>query len=281
MKNIKLEELEKQQAIEKHNFQIDHFTQQRVTESWKFVGKLLAVSSMRRAINSQELLGLKLFQSEERYKEIGFDNFVEFLNSEHSPCTKSQYYERIKLLESEGEQAFDLLNEFGVSNSVRKLLSSGNYDAIEIVDGVLTIGDQTADLSNAKLVRSLIESYADDCKRLTTENAKKQTKLETAEKTITDGFAEVEKLKRAASERDQFETILTKLMLDLRNFAKVCKELSEEQKAEKTEDSLRCVAEGYYEVADALGSGKQLTTKDKSDIDNIIDTVLDTDFDDD
>jgi hypothetical protein len=277
MKNEKLLELETKQAIEKHAFQVDHFKLQRIAESWKFAGKVLALSSIRRAINSQELLGLKLFQSEERYKDLGFDNFVEFLNSEHSPCTKSQYYERIKLLDSEGEQTFDLLNELGVSNSTRKLLASGNYDAITIENGILKIGEETADLSNAKLVRSLIESYADDCKKLTAKSAKDLEKIEKLEKTIENGRSDYEQLQRRIdADETPREKTFSKLVSSFNQFIGTLPNLDETE-SEKAEANLEMIWYLLEHSRKSLGSNKTFTSGDTSSLDPL---VADVDFDD-
>jgi hypothetical protein len=272
-----LKELETKQAIEKHQFQIEHFTETQKNETLIFVGKLQAVSSMRRALNSQELRGLQIFQKEERHFHLGFETFVDFLNSEYSPTTKSQYYERIKILETEGDQVFDLLSEVGVAVSTRKLLASGNYDAITIENGILKIGEETADLSNAKLVRSLIESYADDCKKLTAKSAKDLEKIEKLEKTIENGRSDYEQLQRRIdADETPREKTFSKLVSSFNQFIGTLPNL-EESETEKAEANLEMIWYLLERSRKTLGSNKTFTSGDTSSLDPL---VADVDFDD-
>ncbi len=278
----KLQNLKEQHAIEEHQLRIGEFTEQQKEETLLFVGKLQAVSVIAKALNSQEVRALELFQQEGRYRHLGFDNFVEFLNSDYSKVTKNQYYDRIKLLEAEGDSRFDLMNEVGVSLSTRKLLAAGNYEAITIDGDTLKIGEETADLSNVRLVRTLIESYANDLKRLSGENATKQKKIETFESQIEEGAKQLETLRRQVDQKGQTEygAIFTTTILKLSEFVKFVGKLSDAEKQEFAETALGTISVQFGLLSKAFGVNRSLTANPETGIDPLVEKVMADGFDD-
>lgn len=181
--NDKLQKLKEKHELEEYQVQVDSFNESQKEESLIFLGQIRAVGALARGFSSQEIRALELFQQENRYRHLGFSTFVEFLNSDYCPkITKAQFYERLALLNAEGNQVFDLLNEIGVAASTRKLLAAGEYDAIIFDGDKVRIGESEAALSDVRAVRALIESYADDCKRLKDENKKQTEKIEKGKK---------------------------------------------------------------------------------------------------
>jgi hypothetical protein len=164
----KLQLLKEKHELEEHQVQVDDARTKRLKRAYMFLGGIHTVQKMANSLKAQELRAIEAIETEKLYSDMGFETFNDFLKSEESPISKSSYYEKIKLLNNENEQVFDLLNEIGVAQSVRKLLGSGDYDAITIEGDKVRIGENEADLSNFKVIKDLIESYADDCKRLNT-----------------------------------------------------------------------------------------------------------------
>ena len=79
------------------------------------LGGFNVANRIAQSLSAELMRALVIFQEEKMFESLGYDNFVEFLNeSEYAPMTKSQFYERVKLLETEGDMTFDLLNSLSV-----------------------------------------------------------------------------------------------------------------------------------------------------------------------
>lgn len=134
---------------------------------------------------SQVLLALKKFQEEEAYKAYGCQTWVEFLKqTPELDMSKSQYYKLIGILETEGSEAFDLLNSLNVPLSARKKLGAG---AIQIEGEELVINEQRVPLNDPKKIKRAISQVVNEVDKVTTraskaeqENAKLKQKLEQA-----------------------------------------------------------------------------------------------------
>ena len=278
----KLTKLKEQHQIEEHQFLTDEHKQQQRDNALMILGGIRVADKIATSISSQVMNALITFQDERMYLNFGFDNFVDFLqNSEVSPMSKGEFYKRKEIFEAEGEKLFDLMNEVGVSFATRKLLSSGNYDAISFDGDKLKIGDQEADISNARLVRALLESYADDYKRVKTESEKAKVKLKTAEGTITSGYQQIELLqKQLDGGKESYDSVLTKLIVDLSSFAQIVEKLSDPEKKDKADFALRTLSHQFSFISDAFGMKKTLTTGENIEVDGLTQKVLDEGFDD-
>ena len=121
----KLQKSEKHELEEYELLSVES-KEKRRQQALMFLGGIHTVGRISKALGSQEMRALETFQIQELYLDLGFENFVDFLNDDLSPITKNQYYDRIKILKSEGDQVFDLLNNAGISVSKRKLLGRGH-----------------------------------------------------------------------------------------------------------------------------------------------------------
>lgn len=231
----KLKNLEEKHQIEKHKFLTDDFDQKQRDHALMILGGVRVADKIADSISSQVMRALITFREEQRYLSLGHENFADFLDkSDYSPMSKATYYRRKEIFDAEGEKLFDLMNEVGVSMATRKLLAAANYDAIEIDGDTLKIGDETADLSNARLVRTLIESYADDCKRLKTEAEKKSAKIEALNKQIETGANQYQKLAKAvdaANGGHPHDIALMRLLAAFHNLRLEAEQLSKEEKS--------------------------------------------------
>lgn len=139
--------------------------QRRAEQAALFVlGGIRAVDRAASALSSECLRALIRFQEEKRHEALGFERFADFLDeSEYSPMSKAQFYERKAVLDKEGDIVFDLLNDLGVSIRKRKLLGKGNVE----LDGETVIiksdggEDIEIELTNRSRLLETITALAD------------------------------------------------------------------------------------------------------------------------
>jgi hypothetical protein len=197
MNNTALEQLKDKHLQEEWELLSEEAKQQSRDKAIFLLGGIRVADKISNSISSQVMNAMCLFQKENLYHGFGFVRFVDFLEqSEFSPMSKNQFYKRKEVFDREGEQMFDLMNELGVSLAVRKQLSAGNYEAITIEGNTLKVGDQSADLSDFRLVKSLIESYSDEVRKLTGQATRAEEKSAKLEKTVEEGSKQVESLMR-------------------------------------------------------------------------------------
>ncbi len=104
------------------------------------MGGINAVNGLSIALSAQVMRALQECQDEKIHENFGYQRFADFLdNWPHSPMTKNQYYDRIKLLENEGDIVFNLLNDLNFPMYKRRLLGKGNIqlegETVIVVDG--------------------------------------------------------------------------------------------------------------------------------------------------
>ncbi len=279
----KLEKLKEDHQIEVHKMRVADATDSRKARAFMFLGGVHAVNKLVKSLDSNFLRGIQAIEEEKLYVDLGFDVFVDFLDSEYSPMSKSTYYNKIKILETEGDNVFNLMNEIGVSVATRKLLAAGNYDAISFDGDQLKIGEETADLSNIKMVRALIEAYATDLKKVTGDAETKQAKLEKAELVITAGTKELSNLQRKidAEKSEGYGGKFARLILELSNFASFANSLSDAEKADKRDFALKTIADQFGYISESFGVSYNLTTGNASaDLDELTAQIISEGFED-
>lgn len=248
----KLQKLEEQQQLERWKLLTDEEKEARKEETLLLVGGMLTVNRMADSLKSQEIRALEKIQNEKRYIDLGFEKFVDFLNSSYCKVSKSKYYNYKEILDSEGDNNFDLLNEYGIPLRTRKLLAESNYGDIEIDGDIIKIGDDEADLSDLKMVKALIEKFSDDCRQLTDKSQKQTDNIKKLESTIEKGKAEVEELQRALEDAhtSSYDKALMTILLD---FVKLNEEAQKtEITASRREADLRSVWNQMLNYKDTL-----------------------------
>lgn len=199
--NLSLEKLKEKHEKEEWALQTEDVKTRKQNQVFMLLGGIQVANKISKSIDSQIMNALITFQEEEMYLNLGFDNFADFMqNSEYAPFKKSEFYKRRDIYLAEGGQLFDLMNEIGVSYSVRKQLAAGNYDAISFEGDKIRVGDEEADLSNMRMVKTLIESFADEARKNRDDAQRKQEKLERAEQQVTKLSGELSSLKSEDSE---------------------------------------------------------------------------------
>lgn len=169
----RIRQVEEQVAEEHVQDHLDYHQQKLRDKALLIVGGFKTATRIANAINSEVMRALELFQEEKVYQAFGYSTFVDFLEeSEHSPMSKTQYYERRSILEKEGDAMFDLLSGLGMSIRKRKLLGRGNVE----FDGDKVIvhdGDEQTEIEITDRTR-LLETLT----ALADANADKSAKLE-------------------------------------------------------------------------------------------------------
>jgi hypothetical protein len=178
------EQLEKRGHAQLTNAQ----QQQQVIQASMLVGGAVALETVGRKIaeqlSSATFRALEQLAETEAYKALGFETFVDFLNSSYSPLNKSQFYERKALLEREGDQTFDLLNSLNVPITVRRRLGSG----MVTVDGdTILVGSDRFELESRAQIVEVIKTLAN--------------KTVQQERTIEKGKQQLTKLKKKLDEQ--------------------------------------------------------------------------------
>lgn len=195
-KNTALEKLKEEHQKEEWALQSGEVKNKKQAQVFMILGGVHVANKIASSINSQVMNTLIEFQEKQMYLELGYENFVDFLsNSEYAPMSKSEFYRKRDIFLAEGGELFDLMNEIGVSMNVRKQLAAGNYEAIVIDGDKVRVGDDEADLSNMRMVKTLIESFAEEARKNKEDAGKKQEKLERAEQQVTKLAGELQAFK--------------------------------------------------------------------------------------
>lgn len=107
-------------------------TEERARLGWKLVGSVTTLevvsNNVSKWLEADAIRSLETIEEEKLYLDMGFDRFVDFLNSDHCRLGKNGYYERRALLQKEGVQMFDLLNGLQISMRKRKQIGHGNIE---------------------------------------------------------------------------------------------------------------------------------------------------------
>lgn len=160
----------------------------RKIEIIEFVGAAKLMNKITVSFGSQLLLSLKKFQEEEGYKAYDCKTWVEFLaKTPELDLSKSQYYERIKVLESEGSEVFDLLNSLNVPLSTRKQIGSGDV----LIEGEeLIIRDQRIPLNDPKKIKRALTQVVEQIERVEAKTAKADKENEKLKKKLAEAKEE-------------------------------------------------------------------------------------------
>jgi hypothetical protein len=166
----------------------------RTIDDAQMLGAVKATMSIGRTLAIGAFQRLRKMIEDETYKSFGYATAVDFLNSEHSPLTKNQYYDRLAAVTREGEEVFDLLNSMDISLRNRKLLAKGEI-RIEGEDVVVGHEDheERVPIADRLGVKTLIATLVE--KTVTVEQ-----RLAQEQKKNTIGQKDNEKLKRQLAE---------------------------------------------------------------------------------
>jgi hypothetical protein len=197
----------------------------------EFVGAAKVMNKLAITLSSQVLLGLKHFQEQEGYKEYGCKTFVEFLEQHPElDLSKSKYYRLSEALETEGPDAFDLLNGLNIPLSSRKKLGTG---AIQIEGDDLVINDQRVPLDDPKRIKRAISQVVAEVDKATSKASKAEKENEKLKKKLEQAVEEA----RAAAiiPRDDTDPANQAYLRVIASLTELTRELGELSQAEAAE----------------------------------------------
>lgn len=177
----KINRIRDEQADETLDAMLAASAQRNQQRAFIALGALGAFDNLARTLSAQVIRGLDAFREAKLHESLGFPHFDDFLReSQYSPVSKSQFYERRKVLEQEGDAIFDILNGLSVPISKRKLIGRGSL-AIEGDNLILKSEGEEIEISLRDRTRIVetISSLADKTFELD-KKLKKQTAVKAA-----------------------------------------------------------------------------------------------------
>ncbi len=165
---------------------IAHRERQKV-RLWQIVGATKLANRLVESLGAQAVHAIEQVRDQKLYIPAGYETIRDFLDRDpESPMSYDQFNRRTKLLESEGDVIFDLLNSLNVPLKDRKMLAG----QIEIDGNEIRIGDTCVRKDDEAAILNLI----------TTQHAKlleQQRTNDRLTKKIKKGEEDFEKLKRS------------------------------------------------------------------------------------
>lgn len=259
--NNKLEKVKNDHAREVLNEMNVTAIERRKIDAFFLLGRITQTEYITQAIaaglGSQAIRALHQFGEEKMYELLGYKTFAEFLdNSPHAPMTRHQFYERLKVLMSEGDALYDLLTEMGVSISTRKLLTKGER-RVEVDGDELVIGTERVPIDqNPPVIRQLIKDLAAEIRDSETERERIAEKLEKAEAQNERGREEYNDLRRRydlATETSEFDRCWTAVQSSLHRLGELAADLPVDERDVRGEAVLKQVAQLTFNLRDAFG----------------------------
>lgn len=172
----KMDEAKDAAAIEFLDEAAEAWDESKRQTSLMLLGGIHVARNMSVAISSEVLRALAEYGKGGHYRALGYKTFADFLNnSEYSPMSKSQFFEKHKFLQNEGAENFDLLNALNIPVRKRRLLAKGNVE-IEGNEVIVKDGDTetTIEITDRDRLLETLSALADA-------NAEKSKKLEKGE----------------------------------------------------------------------------------------------------
>lgn len=235
-------------------------------DSSRTLGAISAIGRLGTGLAAQSFQELETWLADKRYRELGFANEVDFLNSALSPISKNRYFDRKQLLEKEGAQTFDLLNSLRVPISVRKLLSDGS---VKVDDNFVEIGEERVDLTDRPRVTELLETLAAKTaeQTRTIERGKKEVakrkreNAELEEKLARGGFSPVDSAPHSRA--------LVSLLGDFQMLAQEVERIDDDKEKERFRAlALEHLAEAKAQLDTAFGFTAPQSAREVTDDDN-------------
>lgn len=195
--NEKIREAEEEHAGEVLDTRLEAHRDAQKMRAMFVLGGINIAGRVAASLDSEAITSLILFQQQKLHEALGYLKFDVFLNeSEYSPMTKAQFYERKALLEKEGEAMFNLLTELGLSIRKRKLLGKGN---VEMSGDTLIVhdGDESTEIqiNDRAAVLEALSTLADANAEKSIKLDRQQQKIDKHDQQLADKNAEINKIR--------------------------------------------------------------------------------------
>lgn len=216
----------------------------------RLVSKFIGVSTIKL---------LQQVRDREQYKSFGFPNFKDFL--EESPLAR-QYagisYKTFNNHENqmlaEGDELYELLNDFRIPISTRQLLAKNGELEISLDGDKLQIGEETYDLESTN-VKDVIKDLAKETRRLSQSSAKSEKAIESLQdqlKTGTEEYAELQRAIDAQGSGTPYEQALVKAIGSLINLTLAAKDATVVEKSNRGREDIETLWKQMLVVRSAL-----------------------------
>lgn len=251
----KIRKVEEEHAEEIVSANLSAHDERRRDETLILLGGIKAADRISSALGAETMRALIRFQNEERYKRLGFDNFVGFLNNyESSPMTKNQFYDRKALLEKEGDATFDLLNSVSMPVSKRRLLGKGNIqiegETVIIRDG--DGGEHEIELRDRTRLLETLTALADANADKSATLDKQKTKLTANDERIADLVRLLEDAKNRPGTLNSVE-FFVRCVSSIDAFAEFVKQQTPVEKERDSEFNLNGIFAAFARLQAAYG----------------------------
>lgn len=168
-------------------------------------GAIRAITSLGKFLSANAFRGLQKWLEDGKYRSYGFPDITHFLNEHpNSPMSKNQYYDRLAVLEKEGDDGYDFFNSLKVPISARKLLSQGD---VEIEGDIARIGKEEINLNDKGRIREALLLLAK-------EQQKQARTIETGKKDIDKYKRQISELEKRVAQQNPNETESGKALLE-------------------------------------------------------------------
>lgn len=155
---------------------------------WQIIGASKATSNIARSLGAQSVRAMQVVRDKKLFQAAGHTKFDSFLDKHpESPMSHDAFLRREKLLEAEGDIAFDLLNSLNVPLSQRKMLAG----QVEVEGNTIKIGEIECELNDETRIIEVISN-------LHSKNLELQRTNERKDKKLAQGEKDFENLKRRA-----------------------------------------------------------------------------------
>lgn len=255
----KIREVEEQAAEEAVNQHLENWSQRERDRALVVIGGFKAVNRLLTSVNSQLMRALEKFQEQKLYRSLGFEVFVDFLEkSEYSPMGKSQYYERKRLLDIEGDRLFEVFEGIGLPVRTRKLLGRGQVE-LEGENIIVHDGEETheIEITDRKRILETLSALADSLAAKSAKIQKQAERIDRHESEKSQLYEEIDRVRAARSPEsgDNHSVALVGVCTSFAALREQAAVLSEIDRAARRDRVLEILANQMILTAEAYGSG--------------------------
>ncbi len=238
------------------------------------IGAVNAVNHIAQTLSAQTMRGLQKIRDDKVFESLGFTRFDDFLNeSEYSPMTYRQFYDREKLLLQEGDQVFDLMNTLKLSHKQRRLLGAGHVQIDEKNGTVIIVTgedleEEVAEIELTDRTRLLqtLSALADQAASLNVKATKQKVQIERGEKQVEDLKKKLDDAKNRPGATSSYQLMMT-ITTALDTFAEFAKTFPDVQKMQESSLYLNTIRAAFARLEKAY-SYKDLGEMNETEIEN-------------
>ena len=259
MKNT-LEKI-KSDAAEKAvvNLQTVH-TSEREQKSLIRLGAVGAIGQLAQTLSAQTIRALQTVRDDKDFEALGFTRFDDFLDeSDVSPMSYRQFYDREKLLEKEGDHLFDLMNSLKLTHRQRRLLGAGHVQiddkkgTVIIVTGE-DLEEETEEIELTDRTRLLqtLSALADQAAMLNVKTTKQRVQIQKGEEQVEDLKKKLDDAKNRPGATTSYQMLMA-ASIAIDAFAVCVKGISDQQKNEESQLYLNTIRACVARLEHAYG----------------------------